>query len=98
LGIPRSHQERSYRGIESQEAARRSAKSIWRGALRSLHIPAHLHHTMGEVHGPFHPSRHPSDEDILEVMEKAALGHKSGHTPKIAVSEASQEMPAIHNV
>ena len=41
---------------------------------------------------------HPSDDDILEAMEKVRTGHKSGHTPKTVVSEASQEMPAIHYV
>jgi len=41
---------------------------------------------------------HPSDEDILEAMEKVRTGHKRGHTPKIVVSEASQETPPIHYV
>jgi len=39
---------------------------------------------------------HPSDADILEAMEKVRTGHKSGHSPKTAVSEAFAEMPAIH--
>jgi len=34
---------------------------------------------------------HPSDADILEAMEKVRTGHKSGHTPKIVVSEAFEE-------
>jgi hypothetical protein len=33
--------------------------------------------------------------DILEAMEKVRIGHKSGHSPKIAVSEAFEEIPAI---
>jgi integrase len=39
---------------------------------------------------------HPSDADILEAMEKVRGGHKIGHTPKTADSEASQELPAIN--
>jgi integrase len=38
---------------------------------------------------------HPSDADILEAMEKVRTGHKSGHSPKIAASEAFEEIPAI---
>lgn len=31
---------------------------------------------------------HPSDEDILEAMEKVHGGHKSGHTPRNDISSA----------
>jgi integrase len=38
---------------------------------------------------------HPSDEDILEAMEKVRGGHKTGHTPTTVISEEFEEMPAI---
>lgn len=39
---------------------------------------------------------HPSEADILEAMEKVRGGHKNGHTPQVAVSEGTREMPAIN--
>jgi hypothetical protein len=38
---------------------------------------------------------HPSDEDILEAMEKVRGGHKTGHTPTTVISEEFEEMHAI---
>ncbi|MGA3205097.1 MAG: hypothetical protein ABSF12_21590 [Bryobacteraceae bacterium] len=39
---------------------------------------------------------HPSDDDILEAMEKVWSGHNNGHTAEIAVSEDFEESAAIH--
>ena len=38
---------------------------------------------------------HPSDEDILEAMEKVRRGHKTGHTRETSVSTNVGESPAI---
>ena len=38
---------------------------------------------------------HPSDEDILEAMERVQSGHKTGHTPKTTIAEESLESAAI---
>ncbi len=38
---------------------------------------------------------HPSDEDILEAMERVQSGHKTGHTPKTTIPEEPLESPAI---
>ena len=57
MGLSSSHQERPYRRSHAKEAARHGAESIGCDTVRPLHVPAHLHHAMGEAHGPIYPSR-----------------------------------------
>jgi hypothetical protein len=86
-------------GHKNSTPRRSCAKGIWRGALRFGSVgevtwtPFILHVLVGD--GDMNTKKryvHPSDADILEAIR---TGHKNGHSPKIAASEAFEEMTAI---
>jgi hypothetical protein len=73
----------------------------------ALHVPAHLSHSVGSIHGPVHTLDtwqatrryvHPQAHTIMEAIERARNaqgGHKSGHTSETAAESAKPSTAAI---